>query len=160
MSKHIYVIFRPEHTDMHLDEIVRLVNTTMPDTFTYTRGEPSADLGSNSPWPGYMLRTPDWDDRTDYPYLWINFCCYWDTVLSDLRFREFVRQICESLGATQWWYIEENSIDLYDEMPLDEFQHQLTLSPGIETFSLPRYFPSGPHHIYLDTSQRVTTTMH
>ncbi|MDE6484332.1 MAG: hypothetical protein K2L14_02925 [Duncaniella sp.] len=159
MSKRIYVIFKPEPVAGDFRGLVRRINEAMPGMLEPGDDGDSADFGSACYWAGYMERPSNCDVDPDFPYLWMMFYCYWDTVLNGLTFRKTVKRICEAAGSTVWWYMEEESLDMYDDMSTAEFEKALSKSAGIERFVMPRYFPTTSCNIFMDSSERVNTAM-
>ena len=80
-------------------------------------------------------------------------------MLVNLNFRQYVMSVCDALGVREWWYIEENSIDLYVEMPAEELEAALASAIGIEDFEMSTYFPASSHHLFHDSSQKVKHLM-
>lgn len=158
MSKRIYVIFKPEVAG-GFGGLVDRINGVMPGVLERGDDDDSADFGQACPWAGYLQRPSNCDVDPDFPYMWMMFYCYWDTVLGRLRFRQTVKELCEAAGAREWWYVEEESLDMYDDMSTAEFVKALSESAGIEHFAIPRYFPNDRSHIFMDSALKVATAM-
>lgn len=119
--------------------------------------EEGDQININGPWLGYIISPLDYDLNVCFPYWSIFFWTYWDSVLNGVNFRKHVQSICEAAGTTQWWYIEEDSVDSFLELTPDEFEAELKKAPLIENFSVPSYFPKSRHHIFKDSSEQVNS---
>ena len=154
MSKRLYVVFKPSD-GLAMGDMARIINARFPECAKVTDDRIDID----GAWTGCLTRPGNHYDYHDFPYMCFYFCCYWDAVFNASGFRRFVMELCDILGVAEWWYIEEESTDLYDDMNAKEYEMVLRNSPGIEHFEVPRYFSAGKHHFFKDSSQRVKSLM-
>lgn len=150
MSKRLYVIFKPSEV-FSLEEMVRRINARFPETAKVSDG----DIDLNGKYAGYITRPNNCDGYPDFPYWCFYFWLYWDKVLNGMDFRQYVADLCNALGTNEWWYIEEESTDLYDDLNTEEYERVLAISVGIENFKTPHYFPNSVHHFFKDSTLRV-----
>lgn len=150
MSKRLYVVFKPED-GLTTEDLVMRINERLPNTARID----DYDVKLSGKWAGFLTQVDNCYEVPCFPYLSFYFWCYWDTVLENMDFRRYVMALCEALGTDEWWYVEETSIDLYDELSAEEFENVLTSSIGIENFETPRFFPNSEHHFFKDSSIRV-----
>lgn len=157
MSKRLYVYFKPSAGSLSIEEMVKRINARFPEEAKIGDETDYADL--NGKWSGYISRPYNSDNHPDFPYWRFYFWEYWNTILSCKEFRCYVMELCQTLGATEWWYIEEESEDLYEELSAEDFEKVLTDAVGIENFERPRYFPNSQHHFFKDSVLRVQSLM-
>lgn len=157
MSQRLYVYVKPKEADLSDEDVIRLINAAMPNIAKTDDEGDVIDLECK--WVSYMHRLYNIADTPDFPYWNIFLWCYWDEVLNGMELRCFVKGICEALGADKWWYIEETSMDAFDDMTTEDFEVELEKAVGIEDFSQPRYFPNSAHHLFMDSSIKVNNAM-
>ncbi len=150
MSLRLYVVFKPDDGLTREDSMLR-INERFPNTASIS----DDCINLDGKWPGFLTQSDNYNNVPCFPYWSFYFWCYWDAVLENMDFRRYVMTLCELLGADEWWYIEEASIDLYDELSTGEYENILENSIGIENFEIPSFFPNGEHHFFKDSSQRV-----
>lgn len=146
MSRRLYVIFKPEH-DLSEEEAVERINDRFPNAASIT----DDFISIAGKWAAFLTLL----DYYINPCASFCFWSYWDAVLENMDFRSYVMELCEALGTDEWWYIEETSTDLYDELSYTEYEKILANAIGIENFEMPTYFPNSKHHFFKDSSSRV-----
>lgn len=154
MSLRLYVVFRPED-GLTIENSVMRINEYFPNTAS------SSDdcINIDGKWTGFLTHLDIYNEDPRFPYWNFYFWCYWDSVLKNMDFRRYVMTLCEALGADEWWYIEETSIDLYDELSTKEYEDILASSICIDNFETPSFFPNSKHHFFKDSSQRVKSLL-
>ncbi len=156
MSKRIYVIFKPSDDILSLKDMEKKINSIFPNTAVIE----DDSLSLNNEWLSYIDRCVNVYDYSDFPYWQIYFWCYWDVVLHNVAFRTYIMNLCTALGANHWWYIEETSMELFDNLNTVDFETALNEAKGIEDFEIPRYFPHSKNHIFSDSVERVLSICH
>lgn len=155
MSKRLYIVFKPS-ADLAIVDMVRKINERFPGTARIS--DDGIDIDDR--WTGRLTQPSNRYEHPGFPYWNFYFYCYWDAISESADFRCYVMTLCEALGAAEWWYIEEESTDLYDELDSAEYEDVLAESVGIERFEVPTYFPAGECHFFRDSSLRVKSLMY
>lgn len=155
MSKRLYILFKFPDEIYNFGKIVERINVKHAGMAAVRNGV----IDLHGPWPGYIDEAYNLGLNSFSPLYCFFFWCYWNDVLVNLNFRQYVMSVCDTLGVSEWWYIEENSIDLYVEMPAEELEAALASAIGIEDFDTPTYFPASSHHLFHDSSQKVRHLM-
>lgn len=154
MSNRLYVYFKPQFFPKSLAEVGKLLNEKYPGFAAVCESSGGVDI--NNEWSSFIDYPTNYLEDEEFPYLAIYSYCYWDSVINGLEFRTGIKKICEALGATEWWYVEESSLDYIDDLSTDEFENKLTMAPNIEQFDQPRYFPSSGNHIFKDSAHDIS----
>lgn len=155
MSQRLYILFKFPDENFNPGKIAEKINAKFPGIATVNDG----DIDLDGTWFGYITDASEHCLYSVSPLYCFYFWCYWNAVLDDLKFREYVMTLCEAMGVKEWWYIEETSMDLYQGMPAEEFEAVLASAIGIEDFDTPTYFPASSHHLFHDSSQKVRHLM-
>lgn len=151
MSNRLYVMFKPGSPQLTDNDMATAINARFPNTAKVDDDSISFD----GDWPGYLTIANNYYIDAEFPYWNFFFWSYWDDIFNGCRFRHYVMELCEALGASEWWYIEENSIDLYEELDITAYEKILAEAVDIEDFNTPRYFPASEHHLFKDSARRV-----
>lgn len=133
-----------------MEEVEKTINEKYPRLAVYNDNTSCVDIANK--WSCFIDYPINCLEEEVFPYITIYSYCYWDSVVNGLEFREGIRKICEALGATEWWYVEESSLDYIDDLSTKEFEEKLRLAPKIGHFSQPRYFPNSENHIFKDSA--------
>ncbi|MDE7410469.1 MAG: hypothetical protein K2M94_00320 [Paramuribaculum sp.] len=153
----IYIYFKPENIYITESELSRRINLLTPYEATCGKDDYMVDIEGCSV--HYLTRPMNYYQHAEFPYWHFYSGVYWDAVRNDLVFRSQVETLCRAMGADEWWYAEEISQDILDELNTDEFEVAIARAPGIENFSVPTFFPAGPNHLFKDSSLRVKSAM-
>ena len=153
MSQRIYVFLKPSK-ELTFSDMANKINDLFPGMAEINS---EGDIDLHAQWPGYITTPSNCYEDSTFPYKCIFFWCYWDSILKSTEFRKYLNKLCNIFGATEWWYIEEESIDFVDDLNTEEFEKILKESFGIEKFEMPHYFPESKHYFFKDSSDRVNS---
>lgn len=152
MSLTLSVFFEPSAKMKDAKDLVNAINAKISGMAEYDEEVGSCDI--NCYWPCYIIYPSFY---SYFAYAEMSFQAYWNDVLNGIELRQLIKTVCEALGANEWWYIEETSMDFIYDLNKNEFEELILKAPDIENFETPTYFPASKNHFFHDSSQQVAS---
>ena len=133
MSLRLYILFKFPDENYNPEKMAEKINAKFPGIATVNNG----DIHLDGTWFGYITEASEHCLYSVSPLYCFYFWCYWNAVLDNLKFREYLMTLCEAM----------------------EFEAALASAIGIEDFDTPTYFPASSHHLFHDSTQKVKHLM-